>query len=156
MEDLFAGRGVNIPQMLAHLKQTADDLGIPFGHRTMTFNSRHAQELGKWAEAHDRGGAFHNAVFRAYFEHGRNIARMDVLKEVALATGLDSEAIENVLGQGQYREPVDRDWQYSRQMGITGVPAFHLQGRVLVGAQPYATLEQWIFQTDAPPETPQR
>ena len=149
MEELFAGQAVNIPQMLARLKQTARDLGLPFGDRMMTFNSRKAQEVGKWAEAQGRGDAFHHAAFRAYFEQGRNIAQLDVLKTVASVAGLNGETVETVLGQAPYREAVDRDWQRSRQMGITAVPAFHYRGDIRVGAQSYAALEQWLLESGA-------
>ncbi len=134
--------------MLAHLKQTADQLGLPFGDRTRTFNSRKAQELGKWAEAQGKGDVFHNAVFRAYFEKGDNIARIDVLKSIAAASGLNAQESEMVLRQGRYRQKVDQDWQHARQLGITAVPSFHIQGRVLVGAQSYEVLEKWVFEKE--------
>jgi predicted DsbA family dithiol-disulfide isomerase len=146
LDDLFAGRGVDIPQMLMHLKRTAHDLGLPFGERTTTFNSRRAQELGKWAQDQGRAEAFHKEMFRTYFSQGRNIADIRVLKAVASACGLDSDEAEAVLHQGRYQEAVDQDWQRSRQMGITAVPSFHMQGRVLVGAQTFAVLENWVIE----------
>ncbi len=152
LEELFAGRGIDIAQMLAQLKQTADQLGLPFGDRTRTFNSRKAQELGKWAEAQGKGDAFHNAVFRAYFEKGDNIARIDVLRSIATASGLNAQESEKVLRQERYRARVDQDWQRARQLGISAVPSFHIQGRVLVGAQPYEVLEKWVFEKDTSSE----
>ena len=145
LEDLFAGRGVDVPAMLAHLRQTANQLGLPFGDRRMTFNSRRAQELGKWAETQGQGDAFHNAIFRAYFEKGQNIAQMEVLKSIAANLGLNSVTCENVLIQDYYKDAVDRDWQRARRMGITAVPTFHTTGRLLVGAQSYAELEKWVL-----------
>ena len=69
--------------MLDHMKQVAKEQGLPFGDRKMTFNSRLAQELGKWAEQMEKGDAFHDAVFRAYFADGRNIADANVLADIA-------------------------------------------------------------------------
>lgn len=54
----------------ADLKATAAKLGLPFGDRTATCNSRRAQELGKWAEAENRGEPFHRLAFEAYFVKG--------------------------------------------------------------------------------------
>lgn len=127
--------------MLARLRQVARDLNLPFGERKMTFNSRLAQELGKWAEDQGRGDAFHQAVFLAYFQHGENIARKPVLRQVCSAVGLDSAAALTVMDQRTYREAVDRDWQRSRQMGITAVPTFVIGDQRLVGAQSYASLK---------------
>ena len=36
LEELFKGRGFDIDQMMAHLKQVACGLGLPFGDRKMT------------------------------------------------------------------------------------------------------------------------
>jgi predicted DsbA family dithiol-disulfide isomerase len=131
--------------MMARLRQVADELKLPFGERTMTFNSRLAQELGKWAEDQGRGDAFHDAVFRAYFHRGKNIARRPVLLEVCRAVGLDPAAARVVLEERSYRHAVDLDWQRSRQMGIRAVPTFVINGRQLVGAQPYAALESLVL-----------
>ena len=50
LEELFAGRPINIKQVMDHLSSVAAELGLPFGKREKTFNSRIAQELGKLAE----------------------------------------------------------------------------------------------------------
>jgi predicted DsbA family dithiol-disulfide isomerase len=144
LEDLFFGRGLDIPQMIAHLKRTADSLGLPFGTRTMTYNSRRAQELGKWAETQGYGEAFHKSVFQAYFAQGRNIAQPQVLKDLAALVGLDSGQAEQVLSEGRFAEAVDQDWEKSRLAGITAVPTFVCDGRSLVGAQPYEALRDLV------------
>ena len=74
---------------MEHLKNVAAELGLPWGLRTRTYNSRRAQELGKWTEALGKGDEFHLAVFQAYFGDGRNIADISVLKEIAGVIGLD-------------------------------------------------------------------
>jgi len=144
LEDLFAGRGMDIPQMITLLKRTADSLELPFGSRTMTFNSRKAQELGKWAEAQGCGEAYHKGVFQAYFAQGLNIAKPEVLKDLASLVGLDPDQAKQVLCEGRYAEAVDRDWERSRQMGITAVPTFVCDDRRLVGAQPYEALKELV------------
>jgi predicted DsbA family dithiol-disulfide isomerase len=140
---------VDIPGMLARLRQVAREQNLPFGERKMTFNSRLAQELGKWAENQGRGDAFHHAVFLAYFERGENIARQPVLLQICSAVGLDPAAAQAVMDQRSYREAVDRDWHRSSQMGITAVPTFVLNGQRLVGAQSYAELEGMVLSAKA-------
>lgn len=144
LEELFAGRGMDIPQMLAHLKRTAAQLGLPFGTRTRTFNSRRAQELGKWAEDEGRGDAFHREAFQAYFAQGRNIAQDEVLKKMAAAVGLDGDRALAVLQEGRYKEAVDRDWQRARELGVNAVPTFQMHDQLLVGAQSVATLDRFV------------
>ena len=144
LDELFAGRGIDIPALLAHLQGVADQLGLPFGVRQKTFNSRRAQELGKWAEILGRGEEFHLAVFRAYFADGLNIARVSVLTGLVEAMNLDVAEAEEVLAAGTYKQQVDRDWDYSRTNGITAVPTFMAGSRTVVGAQPYEALEQLV------------
>ena len=126
------------------LKRVAVELHLPWGTRTRTFNSRRAQELGKWAESLDRGDAFHLAVFLAYFAHGRNIGKISVLAELAESVGLDGRRAVEVLAESSFREAVDRDWEYSRACRITAVPTFLAERRTLVGAQPYEALEDLV------------
>jgi predicted DsbA family dithiol-disulfide isomerase len=142
LEELFAGRDFDIPSMLDHLKRVAADCGLPFGMRSRTYNSRRAQELGKWAESLGKGEEFHLAAFKAYFADGLNIAEIPVLVELAESVGL--KGAEEVLSKGAFKEAVDDDWKYSRDCGITAVPTFIANGRRLVGAQPYNVLEELI------------
>lgn len=144
LEDLFAGRGMDIPKMLSHLKQTADQLGLPFGRRTMTYNSRHAQELGKWAEAKGQGDAYHHKAFQVYFVDGKNIAEPEVLSNLAMAVGLDGEDALEIIRRGDFKDAVDKDWHRSRQMDIHAVPTFQINGRLLVGAQTYKVLRNLV------------
>ncbi len=146
LEALFAGRPIDVPAMLAHLRQTAAQLKLPFGDRRMTFNSRRAQELGKWAEKQGHGWAFHQAVFRAYFVDGLNIARRSVLMKIASGIGLSGDNALAALTDGEFRQAVDDDWRRSRAMGITAVPTFCMNDQQLVGAQPYAELAAMVRQ----------
>ena len=129
---------------MGHLKKVAGELGLSWGMRTRTYNSRRAQELGKWAEALGRGDDFHKAVFQAYFADGKNIADISVLKEIAKIIGLDGRMAEQTLVERTFKATVDHDWEYSRASGISAVPTFMVDGRKVVGAQPYQALEDLI------------
>ena len=144
LEELFKGRGIDLPSFMGHLKKVASELELPWGMRTRTYNSRRAQELGKWAEALGKGDEFHTAVFRAYFADGRNIADILVLKEIAGTIGLDGRMAEEALAEKTFKEAVDRDWEYSRNCGITAVPTLMVAGRKVVGTQPYQVLEDLV------------
>jgi predicted DsbA family dithiol-disulfide isomerase len=142
LEELFAGRSVDSEQMMARLRQVAGELGLPLGKREKTYNSRLAQELGKWAESLDRGDAFHKAVFRAYFLDGRNIGKIPELVELSKSMGLPAEEALRVLETRAFREAVDSDWSLAYKMNVTAVPTFLMGRRAVVGAQPYEVLQQ--------------
>jgi predicted DsbA family dithiol-disulfide isomerase len=127
--------------MMARLKQVAAAEGLPFGERTMTYNSRLAQELGKWAESQGKGDEYHKAVFQAYFVDGKNIGKIPVLLDIARSVGLPDKEAQTVLEQRTFKEAVDSDWSRSYILGITGVPTFVINRQGVVGAQPYEVLE---------------
>ena len=149
LADLFAGRGLDIKAMHAQMKARMDAEGLPYGERTHTYNSRLAQELGKWADTQPAGEAFHDAMFRAYFVEARDISQPAVLLEIAQSVGLPIDAAREVLEKRTYRAAVDADWKLSREYGITGVPTFVVGRRGVVGAQPYEALEQLVTKVKA-------
>ena len=145
LEDLFKGRGMDRKAMHAQMKARMDAEGLPYGERTHTYNSRLAQELGKWADTQPGGGdAFHDAMFRAYFVESRDISRPEVLLEVAGTVGLPVDAAREVIEKRTFKVAVDADWKLSRQYGITGVPTFVVGRYGVVGAQPYEALAQLV------------
>jgi predicted DsbA family dithiol-disulfide isomerase len=144
LEDLFRGRNVDRKAMHAQMKARMDAEGLPYGERTMTYNSRLAQELGKWADTQPGGEAIHDALFRAYFVEARDISRPEVLLEIVARVGLPVDAAREVIEKRTFKAAVDEDWKLSRQIGVTGVPTFVAGRYGVVGAQPYEALEELV------------
>ena len=126
------------------LKALADAEGLPMSDRTMTYNSRLAQELGCWATEKGKGPEFHKAAFRAYFVDGRNIADTGVLADLAKSVGLDPVEARKVVEQRLYKDQVDRQWAECQAAGVNAVPTFEAGGQQVVGAQPYETLAHLV------------
>jgi len=118
--------------------------GLPYGNRTMTYNSRLAQELGSWADTQAGGDAIHDALFRAYFVDAKDVGDSNTLVDVAESVGLNREAAREVLDTRSFKDAVDADWNKSRQYGVTGVPTFVAAKSGVVGAQPYEALVDLI------------
>jgi predicted DsbA family dithiol-disulfide isomerase len=144
LEALFAGRDKDIDAMQARMKALMESEGLPYGERTHTYNSRLAQELGKWAEGEPGGEAIHDALYRAYFVEGLNLANPDVLVTRATSVGLSGEEARRVLEERRFKEAVDRDWARSKATGVRGIPTFACGMDQLVGAQPYEMLERFV------------
>jgi len=149
LEQLFAGRSFDIEAAQAKLAGLMAEEGLPFGQRTMTYNSRLAQELAKWAETQDGGTAIHDAMYRAYFIDGLNIARIENLLAVVRQVGLPEADAREVLVSRKFRTAVDADWQRCQNLGITAVPTFVVGNNTVVGAQPYEVLESLVVKGGA-------
>ena len=137
LEELFAGRNIDVQAAQARMTRLMAEEGLPYGERTMTYNSRLAQELAKWAETLPGGQQIHDALFQAYFVDNVNLAKIDNLIAIAERVGLPTAEVERVLVERQFRESVDADWHRSSEMGVTGVPTFVIGDQGLVGAQSY-------------------
>lgn len=123
---------------------------------TLRVNTFDAHRLLAWAGAiddgslerssidHDGGSGVQqrlsDALFRAYFTEGRNVAERVTLIEIGRLAGLDPEEAAEVLESGAFAEEVRTDEETARDLDITGVPATVVDGRLLVpGAQEVAT-----------------
>jgi predicted DsbA family dithiol-disulfide isomerase len=149
LEDLFAGRNVDIASVQARLSGLMADEGLPYGERSMTYNSRLAQELARWAVTQPDGEAIHEALFKAYFVDNINLAEVEQLVSIAKQVGLPEEESRAVLLERKYQDAVDGDWQHARELGITGVPTFVIGNQGAVGAQPYEQLQAFVESSGA-------
>lgn len=141
---LLAGRGYDLPAVFERIKGVAAELGLLWSERSHTYNSRRAQELGKWAESLGQGEAFHAAVYRAYFGASHNIALPDQLISIVESLGLPVTEARLVLDERRFAAAVDADWDRARQLGITAVPTALWKGEILVGFQPYAAFQKLL------------
>ena len=137
LSELFAGREADIKAMQARLSQLAASEGIPLVERSRTYNSRRAQELGKWAESRGAGDLFRRAVYRAYFVDGINIALVDELVRIAGSVGLPGDDARDVIETGSFASAVDADWQRGGELHVTAVPTHLCSGKRLAGFSPY-------------------
>ena len=144
LSEMFAGREAMIAAMQTRLVQVAAAENLPLMLRTRTYNSRRAQEMGKWAESLGVGELFHNAVYRAYFVDGVNIALVDELAVIAQSIGLPGDDARKVIESGRFAAEVDADWQLSREMRVTAVPTHIYAGKRLAGFAAYEDFERLI------------
>ena len=142
LKELFAGR--DIAPMKERMKKLMAEAGLPYGERTHTYNSRLAQELGKWADTQPGGDVIHEKLYRAYFVDNINIGELDQLVPIAEGCGLDSETVREILTNRTFKVQVDADWQRSREYGITGVPTYYSNHLFVPGCQPYNILEKFV------------
>jgi|SRR5689334_20420006 len=73
------------------------------------------------------------------------------LKSSAKQVGLNSAAFDQCLTSGKYRAAVQKDLNDGAQLGLTGTPAFFINGREITGAQPLeafaAVIDEELGQT---------
>ncbi len=130
--------------MRDNMRNLMKEAGLPYGNRSMTYNSRLAQELGGWADTQDSSEDIHDLLFKAYFVENQNINNIDVLVDIAVAAGLDKKEARRILEGRIFSPQINKDWERARHSGITGVPTFTSRELYVVGCQPYEVLERFV------------
>lgn len=118
-----------------------DVFGVEMGNAKHGISSRLAHQAAKFAAAHGAGDAYRRALFAAHWQQARDISDMSTLRSLAAECGLDPDALQTALEQGQYLQDVLSDAAEAQDLGLSGVPAFIFAGQYLVtGAQPPETM----------------
>lgn len=122
---------------------------IKYVFRNFPLTSIHPQ-APKAAEAAECAGEqgqyweMHEAIFESQAEWSGNQNANEVFKGLATTLGLNQAQFDECLDSGAYTAKVDADTMEGVGEGVTGTPAFRINGAALSGAQPFAAFEQQI------------
>lgn len=125
--------------MFQHVSAAGAPDGIRFDwDRVATApNTVDAHRLVLWAAERGREWEMAEALFAAYFTGGRDLNDPEQLAAAAAEAGLDPEEARAFLAGGEGRDEVLRGQEEARELGISGVPFFVIDGRwAISGAQP--------------------
>jgi predicted DsbA family dithiol-disulfide isomerase len=113
-------------------------LGLEFNYspESRIYNSHRAHQLLSWAGETGGQTALKLELFRAYFTDQSNIAETEVLLAAVERAGLDADEAREILADGRYAAQVTAEIAHWQDQNITGVPAFIVNGKVMIpGAQ---------------------
>ena len=128
--------------------RTARDFGVAldlpdgFPHNTVA-----AARAYYWAEEHasDKAVALLKALFKAYFNEGRDISQAAVIAEVAQSVGIDGAAISDGIQQPEIKEKlkeITNDAIHNR--GVFGAPFIFVDGEPFWGCDRLAQVDRWL------------
>lgn len=143
LETKFGGKEGAIRAYAPVLERAeAAGLTIDFAAIKRTPNTLDAHRLLHWAGIEGCQDRMAMALFKAYFNEGRDIGDPEVLADLADSLRLDGAMIQRLLATEADRDAIRaRDAQF-REMGISGVPTFIVGGQHAVpGCQP---AELWV------------
>jgi protein-disulfide isomerase len=101
--------------------------------------ARQAAEAARCAAAEGRFWPYHDRLFaeQPRFAEDRLIA-------YAVDLGLDGETFGRCLTERRFAREVEADLAQARALGLRGTPAFLINGRVVMGAQPVEAFRRVI------------
>ena len=127
-----------VSQMLDHVTAQAAGEGLDYDFANLKVaNSFTALRVLEHAKQHGAGSEMKEALLSAHFEKGLNTGDEETLLKLAGTLGLDAEELRAKLASGAYAEEVNADIAQARELGISGVPFFIIDGKYgISGAQP--------------------
>ena len=131
------------------VNRLATQVGLRLRLHDRLINSRPALQAAEFAREQGHFNAIHHELFRAYWDEGRDISRMSVLREVALRAGVDAAGMEAAVAANRYGDYLDARRSEAEELMIDGIPAHVIADRYLVmGAQPYDIFERVMARLD--------
>ena len=101
--------------------------------------ARMAAEAGQCANEQGKFWPYHDRLF-ANQQH----LTVPELKEHAAALGLDTARFNACVDAHKYASVIDKDIAIGNDAGVTGTPAFYINGRMISGAQPFEAFKKII------------
>ena len=124
-------------QITENVRNTAAEVGLEYHfEKAISANSFDAHRFSHLA--HERGlqDAAEEALFKAHFTEGKNIADRAMLVELGASIGLDAAEVKSVLETQEFSKEVRADIDEARQLRVSGVPFFVFDRKYAVsGAQ---------------------
>ena len=108
--------------------------GEPLGDPMIVPWTRKAHELRFLASEKGVGAEVHSALFRSFFQEGKDIGRVDLLVRLAMESGLDYTETKAVLDIDKFADSVEKERLEAAELGWTRPPA-------LVGGR--RCLDEW-------------
>lgn len=112
--------------------------GHPSAHIT-AIASECADDQGKYWQMHDK-------IFQEQDKKGEGTVTYsaDDLKRWAKEAGLNNGQFNQCLDSQKYKAEVDKDFEDGTKAGVTGTPTLFINGRKVVGAQPFSAFASII------------
>ncbi|MCC7361706.1 MAG: DsbA family protein [Anaerolineales bacterium] len=103
-----------------------------------------AAEASECAGDQDAFWPYHDYLFAHQSGENQGAFTKANLKTFAANLGLDTAAFNSCLENGVYRALVSGQTQAAQQLGVRSTPTFVVNGRPILGAQPYDVFAQYI------------
>jgi len=106
-------------------------------------------EATECADDQDKFWEYHDKLWEEYQTVGQQAgtgmdALATTLKGYASDLGLDTATFDDCLDSGKHTAEVQKDSQDARSYGVSGTPAFFINGQMVSGAQPFSVFKAVI------------
>jgi predicted DsbA family dithiol-disulfide isomerase len=133
----------DMKRMKDHIENFGKDVGIKLNGDILA-NSKLSLAANEFAKEKGKFNEFQEAIFKANFEDGENIGDINVLLTIAQGIGLNKKELSQYLKNQENLNAIDESSAHAMKLGITGVPSFIINNKIVVGAQSSEVLKEFI------------
>jgi len=128
------------PTVKKVLDTYGDKVRLVYRHYPLEFHAtaRPAAEASACAAAQGKFWEYHDKLFAA------SDLSDATLKKLAGEVGLDQAKFDECFEKKQFKADIDKDMADASSVGVTGTPAFFINGRMISGAQPFEKFKEII------------
>lgn len=140
MKKKFNGKKTEqFQDMRNRLIEAAEPAGIKFNFDDIPIrpNTLKAHCLLKWATENGKSSPASEALFKAFFQDGKDVGDERVLMEIARDIGMDEKTLQKFMGSSDNKQAIKSELAYFQELGVSSVPTFIYNGTfAIAGGQP--------------------
>ena len=147
LQERWGARYGEASAMYTRIEAECETAGLPFRRPARVPNTRRALLTAEWVRVHepDAFDALERSLFEAHFVDNRPLDDPMVLDALVAASGADGAAARTAVESGELGGGLRASMTAAMDAGVTGTPAWLLDGRLLVpGVQPRELFEIWV------------
>ena len=154
LRERWGARYAEADAMYRRIERECETAGLAFRRPEHVPNTRRALETAelvrrRWPGAFD---ALDQSLFAAHFVEGRSLGDAAVLDDLVGRAGADAVEVRREIDAGEGAEGLRTSMDAASRAGVTGTPAWLLDGRFLLpGAQPHDVIKRIVARLRARP-----
>jgi predicted DsbA family dithiol-disulfide isomerase len=128
-----------------HVYPLAEKLGFIMKQPPVQPRTRMAHAAAKWAAENGRFETFNIALFKAFFQDGLDIGKLEILAQIAEKLDMNPNALVSESQMDSYVLQVLHDKDIAKQANVRAVPAYVSNGKVIAaGVQSMSQLQHLV------------
>lgn len=103
-----------------------------------------AAEAAECAADQNKYWEYHDLLFSSQDGENKGAFTKENLKKLAGELAMDTDVFDSCLDSGKHSELIQSDTSLAQQIGVRSTPSFLVNGRPVIGAQPFTEFQQII------------
>lgn len=120
------------------IEHLGNEYGLSYNNKEEKFNTHRLLLAGVYSKKEDKFYEFSKEAFKAIFEDGKNVGKVEVVNEVALASGLNIVEMNNCIESASLDKEMERAEELISVYEVDSVPTFIVNDKKkVVELKPY-------------------